>query len=31
MLKELYFKHDFNARNDAKLIKLKKELGYEGV
>lgn len=31
MLRGLYFKHDFNARNDAKLIKIRKELGYEGI
>lgn len=26
-----YFKHDYNARNDEKLIKLLKDLGFEGI
>ena len=30
-LKQLYFKHDFNARNNPKLAKLKKQFGIEGI
>ena len=30
-LENLYFRHDFNARNNPKLIKLKMKLGMEGI
>lgn len=30
-LENLYFKHEFNARNDPKIIKLKMKLGVEGI
>ena len=30
-LENLYFRHDFNARNNPKLLKLKMKMGMEGV
>lgn len=30
-LENLYFRHEFNSRNDPKLIKIKRRLGYEGI
>ena len=29
-IKQTYFPHDSNARNDIKLIKLRSKYGYEG-